>query len=114
MHLRKLSKIHLSLKGRIKSCQATRAILFEYALFHANIIGAKRSHEYGSKFGGSRTICRPPNRRVRLEYSVGNENVGNMEKGLLRKAVEGLLPEEVLYRKRIHTQKPTTQITRMV
>lgn len=28
------------------------------------------------------------------------KNVGNMEKGLLRKAVEGLLPEEVLYRKK--------------
>jgi len=28
------------------------------------------------------------------------KNLGNMEKGLLRKAVEGLLPEEVLYRKK--------------
>ena len=28
------------------------------------------------------------------------KNVGNMEKGLLRKAMEGLLPEEVLYRKK--------------
>lgn len=28
------------------------------------------------------------------------KNVGSMEKGLLRKAVEGLLPEEVLYRKK--------------
>ncbi len=28
------------------------------------------------------------------------KNMGNMEKGLLRKAVEGLLPEEVLYRKK--------------
>lgn len=28
------------------------------------------------------------------------KNMGNMEKGLMRKAVEGLLPEEVLYRKK--------------
>ncbi|RUL48286.1 asparagine synthase (glutamine-hydrolyzing) [Lysinibacillus antri] len=28
------------------------------------------------------------------------KNVGNMEKGLLRKAMEGLLPDEVLYRKK--------------
>ena len=31
---------------------------------------------------------------------MGNENDGNREKGILRKALEGFLPTEVLYRKK--------------
>ncbi len=31
---------------------------------------------------------------------MGNENDGNREKGILRKSLEGMLPDEVFYRKK--------------
>ena len=37
---------------------------------------------------------------------------GGMEKGLLRKTLEGVLPDEVLYRKKIHIQKLIIRIIR--
>ena len=35
-----------------------------------------------------------------MEYPLGDENDRNREKGIFRKALEGVLPEEVLYRKK--------------
>lgn len=37
---------------------------------------------------------------------------GNREKGILRKALEGILPEEVLYRKKARIRKPTIRFIR--
>lgn len=37
---------------------------------------------------------------------------GGMEKGLLRKALEGVLPDEFLYCKKIHIQKLIIRIIR--
>lgn len=35
-----------------------------------------------------------------MEYPLGNENCWGQEKGILRKAAEGLLPEEIVWRKK--------------
>ena len=37
---------------------------------------------------------------------------GGMEKGLLRKVLEGILPDEILYHKKIHIQKLIIRIIR--
>lgn len=42
------------------------------------------------------------------------KNLDGMEKGLLRKAMAHLLPEEVLYRKRILIQKPIIRYIQQV
>lgn len=37
------------------------------------------------------------------------KSTGNREKGILRKALEGVLPDDVLYRKKVRIQKPITR-----
>lgn len=37
------------------------------------------------------------------------KNLNGREKGILRKSLEGILPDDVLYRKKVLTRKPTIQ-----
>lgn len=57
-------------------------------------------HEYARRSGGARPIRRPPHRGISLECTVVYEMQGRCRQRAAARAADGLLPGEVLYRRK--------------